>query len=405
MKRLAWASLWAVMLVLAGCNNQAQINRQEASLRWEQARHKINFQMAKEQYDRGDYEGCIKQLNKIMTSDTPYAPAYLLAARVSIRQQDYAHAYDLIAMAIETAPESADGYQAMALLKEHENDLEGALEAMSKAFAYDVRNPEYMIYLAELQVRNGQPELALQTLQTAEKSFVTHIGVQSAAADLYAARGDHEAEINCLRRILRVDPEQLVTRRRLAMALSRDNQPHQAIPLLERCLKDGGSNDTLLSIRAALAECYVQLEKFQQAERQLLQLCKAQPGQAGWHYRLAEVQAAQGRDVQALERLAEVLQLSPDHGDAHALAGYLYFSRGELKMAEAHLAKAVDSCTEPQLAAIVLVRTLESLERPDEAREVWAEFGGRVDVARQSDVKAEVATGEAADEAGQQRNR
>ena len=220
-------------------------------------------------------------------------------------------------------------------------------------------------------------------------------GVQSATADLYAIRGEHAAEIVCLRRILRVDPEQADTRRRLGLALAANNQPEQAIPLLERSLKDSGGDQ--FSVRAALADCYGRLEKYAQAERELLRLCKAQPGQVTWQYRLAEVQAAQGRDVQALERLAQVVQLAPEHGDAHALAGYLYFSRGELKMAESHLRIAVDHSSNPQLAAIVLVRTLEAMNRSDEAREVWAEFGAESRMARQAGTPERMATSRATD--------
>ncbi len=395
MKRFGLLALWSLMIVLAGCSTP-QTNRQEANLRWEEARHKINYQLAKEQYDNGDSDACMKQLNKIFSSNTPYAPAYLLAAKVAILDQDYVRAYDLVGLAIDAAPESADGYHSLALLKEHEGDLDAALEAMDKAFAYDMRNPEYVIYLSELQIRNGDHDLALATLQTGEKLYPSHVGLQSAAADLYSLRGEYGSEIACLRRMLRIDPEDQGTRRRMAIALAANNQPAQAIPLLERSLKESKANDQL-AVRAALADSYIRVENYPQAERELVRLCKAQPGQASWQYQLAEVQVAQGRDAQALERLAEVLQLEPEHGEAHALAGYLYFTRGELTMAEPHLRAAVDKSPQPQLAAVALVRTLNGLGRKDEAHEVWAEFGEKAALARESGVPEKMATSRPSD--------
>lgn len=389
MKRMVWATIWALALVLPGCADSHQRSKMAAQSRWDMARNKVYFRLAKDAYDNGNLSQCRKQLGKIFNSEEPYGPAYLLAAKVAMREQRFTEAHDYIEMLLRMAPDSADVWYAKALLSERDGDIDSALEAMTKAQALDPSDPEYQLCLAEMQVRCGEPDRALATLLSVEGRFNTHAGIQSGLADLHMMMGDYASAALCLRRLIRSDPQDAEARERLGLCLARSGQAEDAVPLLESVVR--GRDVPPIALLSALAECYATTGRYVEAEGTYAILCKHQPNNPDWNFRLGECYTAQNDDRAAMERLDRALTLDPHHADARALAGYLCYVHGDLAAAEAHLRLAIDRIDEPGLVAVVLTKTLRRLGRDKEANEVWAEFGGNVEVVRKMGVTEEMA--------------
>lgn len=380
MRKTTVIVLWAAATLLAGCQSHEKA-RQDAEARWSLARNKVHYQLAQDMYDAGQVDKCKAQLRKVMTREPVYGPAYLLAAKLAIGEQRFNDAQTYLNLAVGADPGAADVWYTSALLNEYCGDLDAAIEAMGKAAVLDPEDPEYLVCLAELQVQGGEADKALATLASAEDRFSSHVGFQSALADLYALHGQHDNAVRCLRRMLRMEPGQAETRCRLATELTRDGQYHQAVPLLEDILAD--EPEGTLALRAALGRCYVARERYADAEAVYLKLSREQPARSEWRYHLAECYAARDKDVEALAQAEQVLDLDPGHADALALAGTLCYGLGAYEQAEEYLRQAIDAIDEPTLVAVILTRTLQALDRDDEAGEVWAEFGGPVQAARQ----------------------
>lgn len=390
MKRTICLMLAAVALSAAtGCSTHDE-NAAQAQLRYEAARSKIYFQLAKDAYDAGKLDQCKVQLGKIMSSEKPFLPAYLLAAKVAMREDRYSQAHDYLVLALQASPDSAEAWSALAVLKEHNGDLDKALDAMTRAVALDPNDPEYMICLAEMQVRDGDIDRAVATLSGVEERFTTHVALQTALADLHAMQGNDEAAAKCLRRVVRVDPANIDAMERLGLSLAHAGRADQAAPILQRVVDKG--EGSRVAATATLADCYLELGRHKQAEKQYAQLCHLQPANPDWRIGLAEVYAMQSRDLIALEHLETVLAKHPERADARALAGYLYYAMGDLVIAAEHLRVAIDQTDQPELVAVMLVKTLEGLGEHEQAAEVWAEFGGRVEVALSRGVPEPVAT-------------
>ena len=390
MKRMVWITVWALMLAMAsGCQTHRQA-RQQARGRWNLARNKIYFQLAMDQYKADKLSQCKAQLAKILASPEPIIPAYLLAAKVAMKEERFDEARDYLSLALYSEPKSAEAWYAKGLLDEFGGDLDAALEALGKAQMLDPSDPEYLICLAELHVKRGEADRALAVLTAVQGRFTSHIGIQSALADLYTMQGQHSLAIASLRRILRINPGDAETRERLALALARDGQAGQAAPLLEQIIEKQKSPS--VSLQAALAECYVKLGQFDKAEAAYASLCANQPGNLNWNYRLAECYALQNDDRAALERVTYLLELDPTHADGRALAGYLYLARGNLELAASNSRMAIDRSSNPELVAVVLVQALRGLGKEKEADEVWAEFGGNIETARNSGAVGQMAT-------------
>jgi len=389
MKRIVWATVWALALVLAGCGNVRKQSQEQAQLRYEVARCKIHFQLAKNAYDNGKLGQCKEQLCKALSSSQPYVPALLLAAKVAVREQRFTEAHDFIEAAVQAAPESPDAWCAKALLAEHGGDLDAALDALGKAQVLDPNDPEYVLLVAETQVRRGEIDRAVATLTAIEARFASHAGVQSALADLHVMQGDHLAAAQCLRRIARLDPTDEDARERLALCLVRCGQADQAVPMLEGLL--AGRSDRPVALQSALADGYMQLGRYAKAEANYAGLCKVHPSHPDWNLRLAECYAMQHDDRAAMERVDHVLTLAPGRADARALAGYLRFANGEPEKAAEHLRVAIDRAEAPGLVAVLLARALRDLGRDKEADEVWAEYGNQVEVALQQGYDARMA--------------
>ena len=390
MKRMIWITVWALMLTMAaGCQTHRQA-RELAQKRWALARNKIHFQLAMDQYKANRLELCKAQLNKVLASPEPIIPAYLLAAKVALKEERFGEARDYLDLALHSEPKSAEAWYAKGLLDEFDGDLDAALEALGKAQMLDPADPEYLICLAELHVKRGEADRALAVLTVVQGRFTSHLGIQSALADLYTMQGNHALTIASLRRMLRINPGDGETRERLALAMARDGQAGQAAPLLEQIIeKDKGAS---VSLQAALADCYVKLKRYDEAESAYASLCANQPGNVHWNYRLAECYTLQNDDQAALARVAYILELDPTHADGRALAGYLHLARGDLEQAAGNSRMAIDRASNPELVAVVLVQALRGLGKDKEADEVWAEFGGNIETARKSGAVGPMAT-------------
>lgn len=390
MKRMMWITVWALMLAMAtGCQTHRQA-RHQARGRWDMARNKIHFQLAMNQYKANNMAQCKAQLAKIFASPEPIIPAYLLAAKVAMKEERFDEARDYLELALHSEPKSAETWYARGLLDEFDGDLDAALEALGKAQLLDPSDPEYLICLAELHVSRGEADRALAVLTAVQGRFTSHIGIQSALADLYTMQGKRSLAVASLRRILRINPGHAETRERLALALARDGQAGQAAPLLEQIIKKQKSPS--VSLQAALAACYVKLGQLDKGEAAYALLCANQPGNLKWNYRLAECYALQNDDRAALERVTYLLELDPRHADGRALAGYLHLARGNLEQAASDSRMAIEQSSNPELVAVVLVQALRGLGKGKEADEVWAEFGGNIETARNSGAVGQMAT-------------
>lgn len=374
--------------LVAGCDSQRKAS-DEARANWELARNKVAFQVALEDYENDKLPSCKAQLARILSSKEPCVPAYVLAAKVAMKEGRYIEAQGYLDLARTAAPKSAEVWYGEGLLKEMSGKTDEALAALAKAQALDPNDPDYLICLSEMYVRRGQAAKGLEILSRYEEQFSTHVGVQSALADLYTMKGDAGAAVTCLRRILREQPGDRDARQRLALALAANGQPELAMPLLREIIAKGG--DTLV-FNVALTDCAFKMGRYDEAEEGYAKLCQAEPGNAEWNFHLAECYVAEHHDQAALGRLLKVLELDPKHAEAEALLGYVYFAQGDLKPAEERLRAAIDRTANPTLVAVVLVRTLQAEGRSDEAGEVWAEFGGAIEKARATGLGSRLAT-------------
>ncbi len=370
----------AMAFVLVGCGDRMAEKREQARLRWDTARGKVQFRLAEQAYENGNLGRCKDQLAKVLSADRPYAPAYLLAARVAMREDRFSEAQEYLNVLVQESPLSAEGWYALGLLEEHKGDMDAALEAVARARALEVNNPEYLLCESEMYVRRGDPDQALAALEAVEDRFSMHAGVQSALADLYIMVGRDQQAVPCLRRVLRVNSDDRLASEQLALCLARTREPRRAVRIIERLIEKHG--EVPLSVRVAQADCYTQLGRYEQAKAGYAALCKRQPNNPDWNFHLAECHAMLNEDRQAMDRLERVLEAAPKHADARALAGYLHFTAGDLEKARSALQQAIDGVEDPTLVAVALTHTLHRLGRDREAREVWAEYGNVVQTGR-----------------------
>ncbi len=377
--------------LVAGCDAQRKAN-EEVRANWELARNKVAFQVALEDYENDKLPSCKAQLARIVASKEPCIPAYVLAAKVAMKEGHYHEAQGYLDLARTVAPKTAEVWYGEGLLKELSGQTDEALAALAQAQILDPNDPDYLICLAELYVRQGKAAKGLEILSRYEGQFSTHVGVQSALADLYTMKGDYSAAITCLRRILREQPGDRDARQRLALALAAGGQPELARPLLQEIMAQGGDTSNKTAFKVALADCDLKLGRYEEAEEGYAKLCQVEPGNAEWNFHLAEVYVAEHHDQAALGRLLKVLEINPKHAEAQALLGYVHYAQGDLKAAEGWLRAAIDRTANPTLVAVVLVRTLQAQGRGDEANEVWAEFGGAIATAKATGLGSRMAT-------------
>ena len=136
-------------------------------------------------------------------------------------------------------------------------------------------------------------------------------------------------------------------RTNLAIALSDGGKAEQAINAWQEVMQLAGDDAILIrSCRGELARCLMQLGRFDECEKVLVDLHSAAPRDAMALFRLAQLQLRRGRPEKALERLSAVEEPASDSITYFALLGPANLQLGRLDEAQEAFGKILESDNE-----------------------------------------------------------
>ena len=205
---------------------------------------------------------------------------------------------------LQAHPRDAEAWHLLGTVLWERGERDESVRCLRSAHAMDSRNPRFLVSLGRAQLRLGQAEAAVSSLQSA---------LRRSPGDLEA----HGLLGNALKKLERF-PEALEHLR-----LAADGLPDNAL------------------WRADLGLAYLAARQMEGAERELTQALALDPREPEIHFDLGVVYLTAGRLAEADGCFSQALLLHPDHVGALINQATLMKSRGELDGAIEKLRRAV----------------------------------------------------------------
>jgi len=360
-KRFILGAVVIAAVLAAGCENYMVGKRDEAEHRWAASRAEMVTNMARNSYERGDFARARDQLDPVIRSSIPFAPAYVLMARLLADQGDLDEARTYACTATTMDGASAEAWYVLGTVEQTLGDRQAALNAFAKAAGEEPANPRYILAEAEMFVAIGQVEAAARSLAGACEQMPGSGEVHAAFGDVLSRLGRYEEAAGQYRIALRLNPENTIPRERLAAALFRSGAYAEAEPILAdlHASEPEFASGWICQMRA---DCLLALRRTDEARALYARRAEAAPEAVAPRVGLARCDILDDRLPEARRHLEEALAQCPDHAEANGLLGYVLTATGRPGEALPHLKLAVKdpACRGRETIRYLLARAEES---------------------------------------------
>jgi len=329
-------------LVLASGCRQAYMSQQrdEARQRWAVSRAEMVTKLAEGCYHRGEVGRAQQHLDEVIHSGAPYAPLYVLAARMAADKGDLDGARTFAENAKAIDPESAEARYVLGVVEQMLGQADRALEEYSEASRLDPAESKYVLAEAEMRVAAGQAEQAAKSLADAAGRMSGRAEVHAALGDVLTLLARYADAVTSYRTALRLEPDRPDFKERLAIALFYSGAYAEAEPALAELIKTGPDFATEWAQRMR-GECLIALRRLPEARALYQTLANSRPDAAAPLVGLAKCDILDNRLPAAKALLEQALARSPRHAEANALLGCILVTEDKPAEAEPHLALAV----------------------------------------------------------------
>jgi tetratricopeptide (TPR) repeat protein len=339
-KRYLVTAAVIALILAAGCDNHMAGKRREAEQRWAASRAEMIVNMAQHSYERGNFARAREQLDPIIRSSTPYAPAYVLMARLSADQGDLDEAATYARTATQMDGASAEAWYVLGTVEQTLGHRQEALNAFAKAAGQKPLEPRYALAEAEMFAGIGEVEAAERSLAAACEQMPGSAEVHASYGDVLSRLGRYEKAAAQYRVALRLDPENTLPRERLAVALFHSGAYAEA----ESILADLETSEPAFAagwMCQMRADCLLALRRLKAAREAYTKGAQTAPEAVPPRVGLARCAILEDRFDEARRYLEEVLAQRPDHAEANGLLGYVLTATGRPGEAVPHLRLAM----------------------------------------------------------------
>lgn len=335
--QLPWlaASLGAALVGLGGgCDTSQNTARQQAVLRWNDARGQVKAQLASDQFEAGNLDaaaGELAEADRLMPDNPRLVP---LRARVWLAEGRTNEAAELLERTQLDGPAQAEIEYLLGIVRQQQGRWEEALNSYQRAADLAPETADYLVAVAQLLLQLGQPQDALRALAEGEPRFGWTDAYQATLAECHEQLGDWSTAASAWQRVVSGEQTHWSIRARLGEALYRARRYAEAIPVLQELAEDPEAGSSV-PLRLMLAESCLAQGRFTVAAEQTRTALRWEPDnvqalrmlarslEAGGEHAAAlraarRAQAVNARDIQTLELVAALAWRAGDYTSAAA---------------------------------------------------------------------------------------
>jgi Tfp pilus assembly protein PilF len=348
------------LMLAAGCGRSTMNqDRQRAQKHWAESRAEMATNLAQGCYNRGEFARANEHIDELIRQNVPYAPMYVLAARLAAERGDLDTAGVFARNAQSLDPSSAEACYVLGTIEQTLGHNDAALAEFTEAAAIDPAQARYVLARAELLVSEGLPVQAAQVLNEAISQMPGRGDLQAALGDVLSTLKRHAEAVGCYRIALRLAPDQADVKERLAVALFYSGAYAEAETALAD-LDPFGKDPTPAWVACMRAECFMALGRVAQAREAFEVAAKVHPALPAAVVGLAKCDILENRLPSAHKFLDQVLARDARHAEGNALMGYVLVAEGHPGEAVPHLELALG---DPKLADRAAIEKLLNLAR------------------------------------------
>ncbi|MBV5260996.1 tetratricopeptide repeat protein [Synechococcus moorigangaii CMS01] len=185
---------------------------------------------------RGELQNAARAFTETITLQPTFAVAYANLAGVLIDSQNWPQVEPYLQRALVLDPNLAIAHYNLGLLRRHQGDQDGAIQAWQKARELAPDFSDATLQLAELYLEGDRPEAAEPLLEALRRPAANLAAVHYLRGRLLVQQGNFPAALQAFRTSSEKDPSYANAYFAAAQLLIRNNQPTAALPLLDYAL-------------------------------------------------------------------------------------------------------------------------------------------------------------------------
>jgi Flp pilus assembly protein TadD len=289
----------------------------------------VLLNLAKRQYDNGNFDDCRKTLDDALKLTPESAPVHLMSARLSVEQGKLEPAELELRKVRELDEKNAEADYLSGVIYQRWQKPDAALEFYTKASEKAPAELPYLMARAEMLVALDQRGKALEILQDKLNYFENSAAIRDAVGQLLAQGGKYALAARVLKQASILAPDEPGIKEHLALALYHAKEFRQAADVLEALTKEERYR-TRADLLAALGECQLQIERPRDARDNFELAAQLQPGIVTNWLNLGKA-GLQLNDVRRAElSLRKAMSLDGQNAEVHLMLGYLRVKQNRL---------------------------------------------------------------------------
>ena len=355
MKRFTLLISTCGLLSLASC---AQLfppdSHKEARTRWGDVRAKLKYELAAEQFSRGNLDEAGKSLDESLALNPKAPNPQVLRAKILLERGQTAAASEALDIALHNGGDTPETDYLSGLIAQRYNQLDNALAWYQRASQRDSMNAPYVVAVAETLVALDRASEALDLVRSRWTDFEQNTTLRALAGDIYMMLARYEEAADAYREAARMSPEDQRLQYQLGMALAQSNHPEEAAtvltPLVER------AEQPEASALAALGRARLTLNQPEVAKPFLKQAAETEQNNARYWALLAQASLASNDLLTARRAAGRAVQVDPAGTDNAILLAYVCCAQRDYPAAIGTLQTVVEKNPTDLLALYLLAQ-------------------------------------------------
>ncbi len=246
-----------------------------------------------------------------------------------LQKKDYPRVLDLARQVTRDYPGKPNGYIAMSKVYMIKGDFDAARNELQQALKDNESSIWLLSSIAELEYRDGQPEVARDYFEKAYSLDQKNERIAIGLAQIYMQLDQERDAIELMEALIRLDDKAVMPRMLMARHYLRNGDIDAAEKYLNQVLEKA---EDATSAKMLIGQLYMQSNRFNDAAGVLNQLVREDRSVASLHMH-AQVHLQLGNDAIALDSLKRANKLDPDNGQIIVMLATAEARSGDFRIA------------------------------------------------------------------------
>lgn len=298
------------------------------------------------------------------------AQGYLEQARKLYEAGDTVRAEVELRNALQVQPRNAQALYLLALIDERKEEYPKVLGSLLMAVEADPKFVDARVKLGNYYAVGNKVAETREQADAAMALAPDSASVRVLNARAYFIAGDYAKALEEVQAALRIDAKRTDAPTLAATIHVNEGRPDEAVATLDAAIAIA-DRDAAEGLRRARVTLLKQLQRFAEAEQELLTLIADYPGNTEYELALARFYVQQNRSAEAEQRLKSLIGREPANADLRVQYAGLLAAQNRTAEATGSLEQAVKENPASTSLKFALASAYESLDRGDEARALY----------------------------------